>query len=183
MPRNTVDWWYQGERIPECAKLLCFCQQIGLSLKQFLFDEIDTLCFSLQVPLLSEPPLAQRATFETEQIYQALEQILVDNKRPPPTLRMVKQRLKVSYSILYKIHPVACQGIAARYKAYAKQQKEAKFKRNCEEIEQVTLKLRSEGIAPTQKRVAPHLSHPGILRNPQVRQYLHEICQDVQAKG
>lgn len=177
MPRNSVDWWYQGERIPECSKLLWFCHRIGLSLKQFLFDEIDLLRFSLQEPLLSEPPLAQRATFDTEQISQALEQILMDNEQPPPTLRMAKQRLKLSYPTLYKVHPAACHEIAARYKAYVQQRKEASFKRNCEEIEQVALKLRSEGIAPTQKRVAPYLSHPGILRNPQVRQYLQEICK------
>ena len=112
------------------------------------------------------------------QIYQILEQSLGSLEQPPPTLRMMTQRLKLSYSTLYKVHPGACHEMALRYKAYVQQRKESRLQRLQEEVKQVALQLRAEGIAPTQKRIAPYLSQPGILRNPSVRAFLNEICAE-----
>lgn len=81
-PRNSVNWWYQGKRIPESTKLLWFCYRTGISLNQFLFDGIDKLVLSLQEPFLSKPPLVKRGTFDAVQVYQAREQVLARSQYP-----------------------------------------------------------------------------------------------------
>jgi transcriptional regulator with XRE-family HTH domain len=182
--RNTVDWWHQGERVPELARLLWLCQRTGLSLREFLFGEITTLSFHFQEALLpGSIPSLPRTSVHTEQIYQALEQILADNEQPPPALKTVAQRLKLKYFLLYKAHPAACYEIAARYKAYVQQRKESRLQSLQEEVKQVVLQLCAEGIAPTQKRIAPHLSQPGILRNPNVRAFLNTICSETEERS
>jgi len=173
--RGTVDWWYQGLRVPECSKLLWFCYRIGLSLCQFLFDKVETLHFHFQEPLYFTPSTYKRSVIDAEQLYHKLEHILTSNEYPPPTLRKVTQQLGQRYDILSKIHSAACQGIVARRRAYVQQRKEDRVQQLQEEVKQVVLWLQTEGITPTQKRIAPYLSQPGILRNPQIRLFLHEI--------
>jgi transcriptional regulator with XRE-family HTH domain len=179
MPRSTIDWWYQGERIPEMARLLWLCHRLGLSLSEFLFRKVETLHFSALAAPHAPAPFSQRSVIDVERVYQALSQSLVTNEQPPPTLRMLRQQLNVSYPTLYKVHPAACHEIAARYKTYIQQRKETRLQRFREEIRQAARELLASGISPTQKRIAPHLSQPGILRDPRLRTFLKEICREL----
>lgn len=47
------------------------------------------------------------------------------------------------------------------------------------EVKDVVLRLCSEGVIPTQKRVALLLPRPGILRDLKIRKYLREISQEL----
>jgi hypothetical protein len=183
MPRSTADWWHQGERIPEMPRLLWLSYRLGLTLSKFLFSEVDTLHFSFQEMLRSESPFSQRRVIDMEEVYHLLEEHLANNEQPPPTLKMMTQRFRLSYATLYKIHPVACHEIACRYKAYVQQRKELRFQQLQEEVKHVALQLRAEGIAPTQKRIAPYLSQTGILRNPRVRAFLNKICSEAKERS
>lgn len=181
MSTSKVHFWCQGKRAPEMDVLLRLCHYLGLSLCEMLFQEVEHLqptitgSFSLRSSVQRKkrvPP--------TDAIYQALEEILTRNEQPPPTLREVQRRLGGYHmTILRKIHPAACRKIVARHKAYIQHQKEDRLQRLQEEVRQVALQLRAEGIAPTQKRIALYLSQPGILRDPRIRVFLKEICQEL----
>jgi TniQ len=183
MPHTTVDSWLQGERIPEMPRLLWLSYRLGLGFREFLFDEVDTLHFSFQEPPRAVAPFSQRKVIDTKEVYHALEESLANNEQPPPTLRMMTQRLKLSSATLYKIHPAACHEMARRYKVYVQQRKELRLQRLREVVKQAALQLRAEGITPTQKRIAPYLSQSGILRNPGVRAFLNEICTGIEERG
>ncbi len=48
-----------------------------------------------------------------------------------------------------------------------------------EEIKQIALQLQTQGVALTQKHIAPHMTQPGILRDPKVRELLREVCHEL----
>jgi hypothetical protein len=49
-----------------------------------------------------------------------------------------------------------------------------------EEIEQITLQLRSEGVTPTLKHIMSQLPHPAIMRNPEVRELVNEVIRELE---
>src|SRR5260370_619853 len=98
------------------------------------------------------------------------------NEQRPATMRAVQRRLGYHETVLRRIHPAACREIVTQYKAYVQQRKEARLLQLQEEITRVALQLRAQGIAPTQKRIAPYLSHSGILRDPSIRKHLRAVC-------
>ena len=51
LPRNTVENWCQGKRVPEMDMLLRFCYRINLSLSEVLFQQAETLQPCLQEPV------------------------------------------------------------------------------------------------------------------------------------
>lgn len=176
--QSKVQAWCHGDRRPEIAMLLRLCHDLGLSLSDFLYQEIEMLQPSLSVPSEHLPHVPKRKnSIKVEQVYLALEQILASKQHPPLSLGEVAQQLGLRYEILYKVHPAACHEIVARYKSYIQQRKEARLQRLQEEIRQVARQLHADGISPTQKRIAPYLSQPGILRHPQLRLFLKGICQ------
>lgn len=184
MSRGMVEYWYQGEHLPEMEMLLRVCFRLGLSLSECLFHEINTLRPHLSnAEFLAPVATKKRPILQVEIVYQALELAAATDEQPPPTLLMVTRHTGHALPMLYRIHPSACRAIVARYKTYVQQQKEIRLRRLQEEIEQVTHQLRAEGIAPTQKRIASCLSQPGILRDPRVRAFLHEICCEGEEKA
>ena len=181
LSRNTIYYWCQGEQIPDIDMLLRVCCRLGLSLRDFFFQEVDTLRPQLQET--AKPPsmvFTKRWMIQEEQVYQVLEQAAASNEQPPPTLRLVALRIGHTSLVLYKIHPTACREIVARHKTYVQQRKETRLQTFREEIRLIALKLHVEGEVLTQKSIAPHLSQPGVLRDPRVRTFLKEICLELE---
>ncbi len=178
--QSKVHAWCHGDRRPEITTLLHLCHDLGLSLSDFLYQEIERLQPHLNVPSEHLPQVPKRKnSIPVEQVYSALEQILASKPHPPISLGKVAQQLGWRYDILYKVHPVACHEIAAHYKTYLQQRQETRLQRFQAEIRQVALQLHADGISPTQKRIAPHLSQSGILRDPRLRTFLNEICREL----
>jgi transcriptional regulator with XRE-family HTH domain len=180
LPPKQVYAWCHGDRRPEMTMLFRLCHDLGLALSDFLFQEIEMLqpCLNVASELLPHLPKKSNP-IPVEPVYLALEQILASQEYPPLSLAKVARQLGQRYDTLYRVHPVACYAIAARYKSYLQQRKETRLRRLQEEIRQVALQLLACGIAPTQKRIAPHLSRPGILRNPLLRAFLHDVCREL----
>jgi len=181
MSRNMIDFWHQGESVPQIDMLLCFCFRLGLSLCDFLFHELDTLHPSLKDPLSLVPVVPRKKpVLQGEDVYQALEQAAASDEQPPPTLQAVVCHIGHTSPILYRIHPTACREIVARHKTYVQQRKEARLQKFREEIRHIALKLHAHGEILSQKSIAPHLSQSGTLRDPRVRTFLKEICRELE---
>ncbi len=178
---TLVHWWYQGAHVPELSLLLQLCSRLGLSLSEFLFREPETLHLSFKEgpPLLSSVPRKQ-SVIDHEALYAELEQIRVSEKQPPVPLKAVVQQLDCEASTLRRIHPVACQTIVGRYKAYVQHRREARFQKIYEEIREVAQQLQAEGRVLKMYYIAPRLSKPGVLRNPEVRAVMDEICRELE---
>jgi len=184
--KTMVAHWYHGGRIPEIAQLLRLCYFLHLSLCEVFCNRLETLRPQLRDDELALKLLPAKQRKKTEinrmHIYQVLEETAMSDENPPPSLAEVARRLGFGYSEighLYISHRDACATITARHLVYRQQQREARMQGYRKEIKRIAFELQSQHVLPTQKHIAPYLDRPGILRDPEVRKLLREVCQEV----
>ena len=183
LSRNTAENWCQGKRIPELDMLLRLCYRLNLSLDEVLFQETEALQPCLQD---STPEVRfqsrKRTPIGKERIFSLLEEAAGCAEDPPPSLQEVGQQLSYQPTTLYKINRAACHTIAERHTAYRRQLRERRLQGYREEIRRIALYLQAEQVALTQRHIARYLEQPAILRDPQVRALLTEVCCEVEEK-
>jgi transcriptional regulator with XRE-family HTH domain len=181
LPRNTVENWHQGKRIPEMDMLLRLCYRLNLSLCEVVFQDIETLQMHVQDPMMEARfQFRKRTAIDQERIFHMLEEAVRSAEDPPPSLQEVGQRLGYQPTTLYKINRTACHTIAERHTVYRRQLREKRLQGYREEIRQVALLIRAEHVALTQQHIARYLAQPAILRDPKVRELLREVCHEVE---
>lgn len=184
LPRNTVENWCQGKCIPEMDMLLQLCYRLKCSVDEVLFQEAETLQPHLQDPTPEARFQSRKRTaIDKERIFRLLEEAAESAEDPPPSLQEVGQRLGYQPTTLYKINRPACHVIAERFTAYRCQLREKRLQGYREEIKQIALLLQAERVALTRKHIARYLAQPAILRDPNVRVLLHEMCHDVETRN
>ena len=177
----TVKNWYQGKRIPEMDMLLRLCYRLDLSLCEVLFQEGEMLQPSLRDPVPAALfPSRKRTAINQEHIAHQLEQAANSAENPPPPLKEVGLRLGYEPTTLYKINRAACHAIAERFTAYRRQLREKRLQGYREEFRRIALYLRAEQVTLTQRHIARYLVQPAVLRDPQVRKLLREVCREVE---
>ena len=181
LPTNTVKNWCQGKRIPELDMLLRLCYRLDLSLCEVLLQEEEPLQPSLRNPVPPALfPSRKRTAINQESISHQLEQAASSAENPPPSLKEVGLRLGYQPTTLYKINRVACHTIAKRHTAYRRELREKRLQGYREEIRQIALYLQAEQVSLTQKHIGRYLAQPAILRDPNVRALLREVCREVE---
>src|SRR5205823_2408607 len=109
LPRNTVENWCQGKRIPEMDMLLRLCYRLNLSLSEVLFQETEALQPRLRDPIPEACFQSRKRTaINREQIFHLLEEAARRTEDPPPSLQEIGQRLGYQPTTLYKINRAAC---------------------------------------------------------------------------
>jgi transcriptional regulator with XRE-family HTH domain len=180
LPRNTVENWCQGKRIPEMDMLLRLCYRLNLSLCEILFLEVEALQPRLQDPIPEARfQSRKRIAIDKEQLFHLLEEAASSTEDPPPSLQEVGQQLGYRPTTLYKINRSACHTIAERFTAYRCQIREKRLQGYREEIRRVAFLLQTEKVALTRKHIGRYLEQPAILRDPKVRDLLQEVCREV----
>lgn len=181
LPTNTVKNWCQGKRIPELGMLLRLCYRLDLSLCEVLLQEEERLQPSLRDPVPPALfPSRKRTAINKESIAHQLEQAARRAENPPPSLKEVGQQLGYQPTTLYKINRAACHAIAERYTAYRRELREKRLQGYREEIRRIALYLQAEQVALTQRHIARYLVQPAILRDPEVRELLREVCRELE---
>jgi len=186
IPQTMVSHWVNGRKLPQIEMLLHVCSLLDLSLEALLFQEPSSLRPRLRAA--DEPRVYELRSkwthvwVSTEHVQQALEQVLVANDDPPPTLTEVAKRLGQGTPVLYKCHPTACRAISARYKEYAQQRTATRVQRYRVELREAAQQLHEKGVSPTRGRIEPLLRSPGILRDPKVRKLLDEVCHEIEER-
>lgn len=180
LPRGTVENWRQGKRIPEMDMLLRFCYRLDLSLSEVLFQE-ETPYPSLRDPVPAAIfPSRKRTAIDKERICHLLEQAAKATENPPLSLKEVGQRLGYQSTTLYKINRTACHTIAERHTVYRSLLREQRLQGYREEIRRIALYLQAEQVTLTQRHISRYLAQPAILRDPNVRTLLGEVCREVE---
>jgi transcriptional regulator with XRE-family HTH domain len=131
-------------------------QEIGRS-RTAVVKRFPTLCM-----LLSEHQLKQR-----EDNWELTRASLQDALRndPPLHLKAIAKQLKLSHASLYKRFPQLCREIAVRYALQRQQIRLLKQESIRNEVRGIAMNLFKQGVYPSVRKVARHLSKPISLRS------------------
>ncbi|HEY1353409.1 MAG TPA: TniQ family protein [Ktedonobacteraceae bacterium] len=174
--------WVRNEKVPQMDMLLRICSALSLSLHEMLFCDPNTLHPRIRDKVL--PPQSWRRRpglpLDREYLRQELENAFASDAYPPLSLAEISRRLGHLQVTLYQCHAEACYAIARRYKDYLQQRKETRMQGHREVMMQVALQLRREGVTLTRKHITLRLTHPALMRNPEIRELAEEVIREVE---
>jgi len=124
---GTVLIWRQRRTLPSLWLLLVVCRQIGMSPLQLVRGEIDDNNTAAEVTkappdIRLERPAIPLKRIDPVVIRDALEAVLATNELPPPSIRLVADRLGQTYANLHHYFPELCRAIASRHRTYQEAQ-------------------------------------------------------------
>jgi transcriptional regulator with XRE-family HTH domain len=173
---GTVSQWCRGTAIPSLGLLLQACHRLGTTPLRLLTDDlVRARCAAGERPALEatgwvdapQRALPLHRSFDVAAMRAALETVLASDEAPPPTMRQTAQRLGRAHAELIHHLPELCHAISARYLAYQHARGVEKRRRLCAEIRQAAVRLHGQGFYPSAYRIAPLISQPGFVRDPE----------------
>lgn len=180
--RRTVWEWAQGLQIPRLDTLLQICLYFGITPLQLLTGnthEVDQVQKDmLRRKLTTGQPRRKFRRFETEELREALEQILRNEEYPPPSTREVARRLKYDQSHLRRHFPDLCHAISTKYLAYQREQRQSRLCRTCSEVRETLKILYNHGDSTSERQIGKLLRKRGVLKEEEVRNDLKGALQE-----
>jgi len=174
--------WLHTERTPRLDLLLRLCDLVGISLLDFLTAEdihVGPLRTNRPWMKFSPQQRSSRRPFDGEGVRQALEEILVSEEQPPPSLCEVARRLDRQVSVLAVRFPDLCHAISARYMAYRTVRSKERIQQVCVEVRQAVLAVHAQGVYPSLTRVAGLLRAPRLIQIPEAQATWRETLQEL----
>lgn len=177
LPKNTVWLWCNGKNLPQLDTLVQICCRLNRSLIEFLTQSPEhDICVSVPktLPSLQSKPKTEARVIDTSHLEQQLKAFLVSHECPPLPMEEIARRLEIHRRTIFRLFPELCQAISAKYDKFQKVCHRQAIEQSRREVKQAVLKLYSEGLYPSEERVAQLISKPGYLRYKQVRATIEE---------
>jgi len=114
-----------------------------------------------------------------ETLKGGIEAAIISDENPPPSVKDVANRLRCHTSTLYDHFLDECYTIAARYISYQKARSRQNLKLLCQKVRETVLRLNSEGIYPTARRVSIVINKPAFMKIREVRATFHEVRREI----
>ncbi len=161
---------------------ICYC--LGIPPSSFLSGKalatVDPGSISLRTPKKVRPePKKPFKRLDVDHMRRALEEILVGDKKPPPSVRKVGRRLGYDHNYLRKHFPELCRAISAQYKSYLRDRCEERLQRICDKIREATFNIHAQGFYPSSYRVMRSLGKPSYSRTPRLKAAWHDALREL----
>jgi TniQ len=167
---GTVLMRWLGGMPPSLWSLLVVCSQIGISPLQLVrgeIDENDTDAAAPNAPAdirLERPPI-QHTRIDPVVIRDALKAVLASDQPPPPSMRLVADRLGQTPANLHLYFPELCRAIASRHRSFLEAQG-ARFRtRLRERVRDAAIALTHRGLYPSASHIADLLGDRNVMRS------------------
>ncbi len=175
-----ISKWRYFERTPSFQKVLEICYAIGMSPLQLMGDPAD---MRNALEAISDHPRRQpahhrRQVVNREEIGEYLQAVL-DGRRPCRGIHQIESDLGVGYKTLEYIFPLECSLVSKLYKAQRAQAWRQHIAHSCAEVRRITLDLYAQRVYPSKGSVEALLSHPGMMRTPEVRATWHSVRREL----
>lgn len=179
MPKNTVWMWCKNKTQPSLENLLHICYRLETSVWDFLGQK--DFIFSKKAKFFFSPPLPKvkvtRQIFDITKVEKHLQQVLNKETSSPSSMEQVARELKINRRIIYRHLPELCKAISAKYIQHRRNSHKQFIEESCCEVQEITKRLHSEGIYPTENKVENLLSRPGFFRYKKVKKAFAEAKQ------
>jgi hypothetical protein len=167
---GTVLMWRQGQRLPSLWLWLVVCHQMGITPLQFVRGDIDENDTAAPVTRAAphvrlEHPATQFTRIDPVAIRHALEAVLVSDELPPPSIRLVADRLGQTYASLHHYFPELCRAIASRHRDYQVAQGARTRTRLPGRVRNAAIALTHRGLYPSVSHIADLLGDRNVMRS------------------
>jgi transcriptional regulator with XRE-family HTH domain len=177
--RRTVWEWVQGLQIPRLDALLQICSYFGITPLHLFTSNIHEVEQVQKVmmgnKLTTGQPRGKFRRFETEELREALEQVLRSDESPPPSMREVGRRLNYDQSHLRRHFPELCRAISARYLAYQQEQRQRRLREMSTKMQQIAEVLQEQGCSSSERQVGKMIGKRGIFKEAEARAALKSV--------
>ena len=180
---GTILVWRQGQMPPSLWCLLEVCREMGISPLQLVrgeIDENDTDAAAPEAPAdigLERPPI-QHTRIDPVVIRRALEAVLASDA-PPPSMRLVTDRLGQTLVNLHHYFPELCRAIASRHRSYEEARDARTRTRMRETVREAAIALTHSGLYPSASHIADVLGDRNVMRSHTAQAVWREVLSDL----
>lgn len=175
--------WHEGSALPSLEMLVWMCHRVGTTPLRFLTDDLLVVApGAIDLPPLSTPPRRPNSPpcpFDLAEARQALEAALASDNQPPPSLAQIARHLgRPPTSVQHRL-PELSRAISARRLQFVQARRRQWRQQLCAEIRQATFQADAVRLYPSTRRIAPFLSQPAFLRDPEARTARQEALREL----
>lgn len=181
--KTTVWGWRRGDTRITLSDLLNICYCMDISVLHFLTNDSALMKRDWSLAQLRRPfkgsPRSQRnkKQFDSTKVYTALTKLLDED--PPPSMQAVAKRLGHDPRFLSRKFADLCHAVSTRFTQFQRACMEQRVQQCRKEVREAALKLQSEGVYPSRRRVSQFLKRPGDIERKEAYQVLREIRQEL----
>ena len=164
---GTASVWCPGQMPPSLWCLLEVCREMGISpllLMRGEIDEDDTDAAAPEPPAdigLERPPI-QHTRIDPVVIRRALGAVLASDA-PPPSMRLVADRLGQTLVDLHHYFPELYRAIASRHRSYEEARDARTRRRMRETVRDAAIALTHRGLYPSASHIADLLGDGNVM--------------------
>lgn len=161
---SGLEGWMRGTSAPRLEFLLRCCQQLNVLPLQVLVSGISIDGHVTRFDGLSIPPKniwTKPVKFDALHYRSLLEEVLVADSLPPPSMCEVAKRLGKQQTFLRSRFPDLSRRISQRYMLYRHKAATERLYERCREVRIITFELHDQGLYPSSKRVRERMEQPG----------------------
>ncbi len=178
--RITAWFWLQGREAPTFSSILKLCRCFGVSVMDFLVGRIPSLISPVFTDELSLRPVrTQRMKFDEIAVVRRIEEFCSSRRAHPPSLPEVAAAVGVTARTLRRHFTELSRSITQRSQDYVKSLVSKRREAQKETLREAIARCRAEYLRPQVADVIPFLPKPGVLRNPQARQFVQQLLLEI----
>jgi len=180
LARGQLATWLRRSHTPTLQSLLEFCYVCNVTPLQVVRGNLTVLKQVIQEGKPYRSPRARRPfrSVDREHCLKRIQAIL-DGREEPLGYVQLAQQLGHSGRILLYHFPQECALLSQQIKEHRRQRKEQRLAQVQEEVRQATRALHTQGIYPSQNKVADLLSDPNLLFQPEAKATWRALCREL----
>jgi TniQ len=181
---GTVFTWRQGRRLPSLWCLLVVCSQLGISPLELVRGEIHENNSAAPATRAAADtrlngPSIQHTRIDHGAIRNALEAVLASDELPPPSIRLVADRLGQTPAYLHHYFPELCRAITSRHRSYEEARGARTRTRLRETVRNAAIALTHPGLYPSASQIADLLGDRNVMRSHTAQAVWREVLSDL----
>ncbi len=180
LARSQLAVWLRRSHTPTLESMLEFCYACDVTPLQVMADDLASLKRIIQEGKPSRSPRPRRPLRSVDR-KRCLEfiQAVLDGREEPLGYVQIAHRLGYRSSAVRYHFPQECTLLTQKAQNYRRQRKEQRLARVQEEVRQATLTLHTQGVYPSQNKVADLLSDPNVLFQPEAKATWRALCREL----
>jgi transcriptional regulator with XRE-family HTH domain len=201
LSRRSLQSLLDGAQIPQLSTLMTICNQLGETPLTLLttasvsgiHSEVDNAGVeglpdgqtgrNTSISRLKPKRKMKQRVFNEDKLRVALQEAVLSNQDPPPSMRQVGRRLGYDASHLYKHFPQLCAAISRRYVEYQKAQRQESVDALVQEIRLAVRTFYEQGTYPTHRLIKSILNKPRQMYEPHAIRAWNEMLEELGLKG